>query len=84
MKRFMQLAIGVLCLSLSAFIGFHVGARTAIAETAKPVECGIAVSGDQVYVTNETGEVWVRSVDDGAYPMKFNGQPRRLGNIYGK
>jgi len=84
MKRFMQLSIGVLCLSLSAFIGFHIGGRAAMAETAKPMECGIAVNGDQVYVTNQAGEVWVRSVDDANYPTKFNGSVRRLGSIYGK
>ncbi len=81
MKRFMQLSIGVLCLSLSALIGFHLGGRNAVAETEKPMDCGIAVSGDQVYVTNQAGDVWVRSVDDAAYPTKFAGSVRRLGSI---
>lgn len=81
MKRFMQLTIGVLCLSLSALIGFHLGSRTAAAETAKLVDCGIAVNGDQVYVTNQAGEVWVRSIDDSSYPTKFTGSVRRLGSI---
>jgi len=81
MKRFMQLSIGVLCLSLSALIGFHLGGRSATAETAAPTNFAIAVSGDQVYVTNQAGEVWARSVDDPNYPTKFNGSVRRLGNI---
>ncbi len=86
MKRFMQLSIGVLCLAITALIGFQLGARNAIAQ--KPADGGIAVptiavQGDHVYVMNQAGEVWVRSVDDASYPTKFKTGARSLGKIYG-
>jgi len=51
-------------------------------QAAKLVDGGIAVQGDQVYVTNVAGDVWVRSVDSVEFPRKFQGHARSLGNIY--
>ena len=37
MKRFTLLSIGILCLALSALVGFHVGNRTVQAQTTETV-----------------------------------------------
>jgi len=58
MKRFMYLSIGVLCLSLSALIGFHVGSRTAQAQS---------VGGGFVDVVKGAGAYYNALRSDGAY-----------------
>ena len=36
-KRFMYISIGVLCLMVSALIGFHIGSQSAIAQAPEPI-----------------------------------------------
>ena len=58
MKRFMYASIGILCLSLSALIGFHIGSNTVHAK-ASAIPGILHVSGR--YVLDINGEVWLVS-----------------------
>lgn len=57
MKRFMYASIGLLCLSLSALIGFHIGSRSASATvTTEPV--GNIVAMYESTVLTLDGRIW--------------------------
>jgi len=64
MKRFMYLSIGVLCLSLSALVGSHIGNRTAEAVLSSPTrnfDTGIVayrVVGSRRFALDEFGSAW--------------------------
>ena len=61
MKRFMYLSIGLLCLSVSALIGFHFGSRTAEAQAPDAVTgYSMGVDGDfrVHYVMLSNGDVY--------------------------
>jgi hypothetical protein len=65
MKRFMFVSIGVLCLMVSALIGFYIGSESAQAQaprteiTPSSPSTGIVVSLDwSGYVLDQLGQVW--------------------------
>lgn len=93
MKRFMYASIGVLCLSLSALIGFHVGSQTAQAQVRGPVQ-GFAHDGNEIgqYIYLDNGDVFFRRttpVDVGGtnHPVYTNDWPdfqlHYVGNFWG-
>jgi hypothetical protein len=65
MKRFMYFSIAVLCLMVSALIGFHIGSESAQAQapraaiTPSSPSTGIIVGVDWAgYVLDQLGQVW--------------------------
>ena len=95
MKRFMYVSIGLLCLSLSTLIGFHIGSRTAQAQAAAPV-VGFATTetGDEQLVIDTNGGVWLqRRYNLGAtatlcgdimgFPTYCGDAPLYIGNFWG-
>jgi len=63
MKHLMYLSISILCLSVSLLIGFHLGVKSAKAETVDPTPPGsiLAVTdtnAGHLYVRTTSGEVW--------------------------
>jgi len=79
MKRFMYLSIGLLCLSLSALIGFHVGSRTA--EAQPEMVSGTHQFRDNVWtVMLSNGDVYINNY----HPIldKFEEPARYLGNFW--
>jgi len=84
MKRFLYASIATLCLSIAAVIGFHIGSQSVRAQSSKTTEGGLTVQGDQLYVCNLAGDVWVRTLDSEGYPKSWQGQPRYVGNIFTK
>ena len=61
MKRFMFLSIGVMCLAVSALVGFHVGNRTAQA-TAVMEPVGNIVAMYESTVLTADGRIWTFDV----------------------
>jgi hypothetical protein len=87
MKRFMYLSIGVLCLSVSALIGFHAGARTAQAQ-ASDFQAGfrIAQLGSQglyAYYATTAGDVYAREIPSSGGHWDGGGTAQYLGNFFG-
>ena len=66
MKRFMYASIGLLCLSLSALIGFHVGQRPAHATDATG-QAGVILAITSDYALTITGEIWSYGSGGGWY-----------------
>jgi hypothetical protein len=74
----MYLSIGLLCLSVSALIGFHLGHRTANATNlSEPVGVVLAVPSDYALTVN--GEIW--SYASGAW-YKSSDLPIPVGQIH--
>jgi len=93
MKRFMYLSVGVLCLSLSALIGFHMGNRSAQAQAPAPY-VGFFFEGGRAYVMDANGDVWKQVLGNyGAVETTCGGSapiltfcpdpPKHIGNIWG-
>ena len=60
-KRFALVSFGVLCLTLSALIGFHLGSRSAVAESeVDPNRDLVAwhLSGNDALFLDRLGQVW--------------------------
>jgi hypothetical protein len=85
MKRFMFLSIGVLCLSLAALVGFHIGSRSAIAQTDdfvagyRVMPYGVGGTGLH-FVMLSNGDVYSRH--DSASEPWTGSAPRYLGNFW--
>lgn len=82
MKRFMFFSIGVLCLMLSALIGFHIGGRQARAQGPGVVLVGSG--GDHpIWVMTETGDVYTSSPNLGGVGDWFFERPADfVGNFW--
>jgi hypothetical protein len=65
MKRFMFASIGLLCLSLSALIGFHIGHQTAHAGYVAHDESGLIGNNNLYNFLDEHGTVWTFEYGDG-------------------
>ena len=59
-KRFMYFSVAVLCLSISALIGFHLGSHTANAQvgTLTPF---VSPDKNSFYVMDMNGDVWMQT-----------------------
>lgn len=75
MKRFMQFSIGVLCLTIAGLVGFHLGNRSAIAQSAGPLVAFVSADQNNFYVMDAGGNVWQQN----AY---VNGVSRCLGTTF--
>ncbi len=65
MKRFMYLSIGVLCLMLAALIGFHLGQRSAHAQSD-------TITAQRFVLVDSTGQIrweWKTSLDRSVFRM---------------
>jgi hypothetical protein len=99
MKRFMFLSIGVLCLAVSALIGFHIGSQTAEAQTSETTYMAVAEGTSfHVIAIQPNGDVYRRAVVGSGWqtsdPPQFYGnywwsstvatQPGTWGGVKGK
>jgi len=60
MKRFMYLSIGVLCLALSALIGFHLGSSevTAQVDPSADIVATYSVGSNALVALDRFGQIW--------------------------
>jgi len=70
-KRFMFLSVGILCLSLSALIGFHIGGRTARAQ-APGASLSYSNFGSAQFVMLDNGDVYWNFNDGPLVPAGGN------------
>ncbi|UCG51135.1 MAG: hypothetical protein JSW58_13175 [Candidatus Latescibacterota bacterium] len=61
MKKVLYLSISIMCLSVSALIGFHIGSTSVRAKTPGSRVVGFAFWSDQAYVILENGDVYRNS-----------------------
>ncbi|MEJ2720113.1 MAG: hypothetical protein P8181_03095, partial [bacterium] len=76
MKNFLYLSLSVLCLAVSALIGFHIGNTTARAEAPTGVITGVIVWEDETYAILDNGDVYRNNVIPRAPAMY-------IGNYWG-
>jgi hypothetical protein len=92
MKRFLYFSVGVLCLSVSALIGFYLGSRPAQAQGQRHV-AAMALDSKQssILVLESDGALWSRRLDyrdviDGyghyVPALRRTPPPRYLGNVF--
>jgi hypothetical protein len=82
MKRFMYFSVGVLCLAIAVLIGFHMGARTAEAQSGSQMwQAFMFASGDNAlhYVMLPDGTIYRQN--DGE--SRQNLPPTLMGNFWG-
>lgn len=64
MKKLMYLSIAILCLSISALIGFHIGSQAVQAQAPEPISGYRVVldsgNGDRYFVMLSNGDVYYR------------------------
>lgn len=94
MKRFMQFSIGVLCLSIAALIGFHVGNQSAQAQGTEATGFTAWQGGNgsawTFYVLEANGDLWVKQANWGASAtcggsvLLCEGPPVYMGNFWGE
>jgi hypothetical protein len=87
-KRFMFVSIGVLCLMVSALIGFHLGGQSAQAQAYEPIAAyrtvatGPSQNDVQHFVIWANGDVFRNRTYHGAGPVIFNDPANYVGNFY--
>lgn len=82
MKRFVFLSIGVLCLMLSALIGFHIGSESAQAQAQPPQAiAGLAQwLGYMDFVMLDNGDLYWNN--RGAQHVPYSAPATYLGNFW--
>jgi hypothetical protein len=94
MKKFMQFSISVLCLTIAALVGFHIGSGKAQAQSGTIVSFASGIEGGGVhYVILSNGDVYRQrtfnqgatgsSACDGAYGLAtYCAPPDYIGNFW--
>jgi hypothetical protein len=80
----MYFSISILCLSIAALIGFHIGSRSAVAQAPEPIAgYSMSVDGDLRihYVMLSNGDVY-GNYNHGASHSMFPGPAQYRGNFW--
>lgn len=59
-KRFAFVSFGILCLMLAALVGFHIGSRSAQAQSPERTIVGVTHAGDisRIFVVTSNGDLY--------------------------
>ena len=69
MKKLFYLSLSLLCLSLSALIGFHIGSTASHADTPGNQIAGFVIWSDEAHVILENGDMYRNSVIPRSRPI---------------